>query len=467
MKKTLKISFILLISLSLTTSINVLMASTYGDQNFTTFTESDSLNRLSQTSARSTFTGLEQDDHDIYLYKDYGVSFFDDFEIGFNINISRIDSDQDAFNKLSVLTLTDTLGDVKDVRQTEEMINVILRLSTSNYVLRLQETASGATYNNDTNSNLNLNTEYYVNIIKNGVDLSLEVYTNSSKTQLVSCSSLDLHSDVSFRYLTSPNSLGFTENGGGNDGYIENLVINSVFVDFTTFTETDTSGRLSQTSTTSTFTGLEQDDHDIYLYKDYGINYFNGFRHDFEVNITRLDADLDAVTKMSVLTYTNTLGDVKDVRATEEMINILLRRTGDNYVLRLQEAVNGTVYNKNSATLDLNTEYYVSLNKNGTSIEMAIYNSSERTHQISYDQMILHSDWSFRYLTCPNSLGFTENGGGNDGYVEYLSLSGIDIIPPETTSSYEDFTSFTESDASNKLTQNATRSTFTDLDGQP
>lgn len=58
------------------------------------------------------------------------------------------------------------------------------------------------------------------------------------------------------------------------------------YVDFTTFTEVDTGGYWSQTTTRNTATNLPSGD-DSYVYKDYTVGYFTGdYEHWFDTNIT-------------------------------------------------------------------------------------------------------------------------------------------------------------------------------------
>lgn len=47
-------------------------------ENLTTYTESDALNRLTETASRVTWTDMDRGDDQIYLYKDKGVDFFDE-----------------------------------------------------------------------------------------------------------------------------------------------------------------------------------------------------------------------------------------------------------------------------------------------------------------------------------------------------------------------------------------------------
>ena len=172
------------------------------------------------------------------------------------------------------------------------------------------------------------------------------------------------------------------------------------------------------------FNGLEQDHHDIYMYRDFGSGYLNDFVHHFEFNITELDVDSPSVNKLSLISYTNERGDVKGLKAQGvEALFLKIRRVDQEYVIQLQETTDTNAFNTDTSKLELNEEYYTSLTKHGSYVRLSIYEDPERTSMITSASLPLHDAWSYRYITLANSLGYNDSDNGNSGYIENLEIN--------------------------------------------
>lgn len=172
------------------------------------------------------------------------------------------------------------------------------------------------------------------------------------------------------------------------------------------------------------FNGLEQDHHDVYMYRDFGSGNLSHFIHHFEFNITELDMDSPSVNKLSLISYTNERGDVKDLQNQGvEALFLLIRRVDQKYVIRLQEITDTDAFNTDTLKLELNEEYYASIIKLGSYVSLSIYEDMERTSMITSASLPLHDTWSYRYVTLANSLGYNDNDDGNSGYIENLEIN--------------------------------------------
>lgn len=164
------------------------------------------------------------------------------------------------------------------------------------------------------------------------------------------------------------------------------------------------------------------DNHDVYLYKDYGVNYFQNFTHNFEFEINDIHST-PSVNKLSLLSYTSALGDVKDLKVSnEEALFFVIRDTTNDFIIRMQEINDGSAFNYDTGTLSLDTLYYCTFSKTGTTVSLSIYSDSNRSNSVTSASATLQDNWSYRYLTAPNSMGFNDGDNGNDGYIQNLSL---------------------------------------------
>lgn len=196
---------------------------------FTTWTESDGLGKLSQTATRSIFTDLERDDPNHYLYLDSGAQGnIDDFLYNLTLYVDAIESSAST-RRMEVLTVSQGLGSWETVKNNNfEQAGFELRSasSTTKFYLVLAESINGARYFGAVGSNtLDIDTLYYCTIEKAGTSLKLWVFTDAARTNMVAGynpQSITLHADHTFRYWLCPQSTELSGNPG-QWGYIENL----------------------------------------------------------------------------------------------------------------------------------------------------------------------------------------------------------------------------------------------------
>jgi len=193
---------------------------------FLTFTESDALNRLSQTAARSTFAAVDRTDDGIYLYKDYGVLEFDDFTHEFDFRITVIAVSVATQERTAVITYCKDLDDWNgNLAALKDQLSFIIKSNNvgNQFTLIWSETEGGNEHKNEPAQVYNVGTTYYAKIRKSGVNATIYIYSDAARTALVDSSTLVLQSDYAFRYLLIPQSLD-AETSFTCSGYVENLV---------------------------------------------------------------------------------------------------------------------------------------------------------------------------------------------------------------------------------------------------
>lgn len=198
-------------------------------------------------------------------------------------------------------------------------------------------------------------------------------------------------------------------------------------VDFTTFTETDASARLTVTSTKITVTAL-QDSETARVVKDMGAAHFSG---DYEHLVTVYCSNAtvtglpNVVWGVSNISNGNIAGggmgsDANWLRMYEE--------TSTSASLFLQENDGGSGYTDANTTLSLNTPYYLKVKRDeavgsfGT-LYCYIYSDSGRTTLVDTLTVTLHtSKKDYQYLY--GHAGWQHEDGAYSwtGYIENLDL---------------------------------------------
>jgi len=199
--------------------------------------------------------------------------------------------------------------------------------------------------------------------------------------------------------------------------------------DFTSYTEVDTGGFLSQTADRSSWTGMHLAS-DAYLYDDKGVNHFNG---DFEHLVTAMTNMTGDNCQVGFWMLANDLGNWYTLEdGAKNALGIFFSRyvsysigfgitlgeldDGDGYVDRWTGGTSGTVY-------------YVTIKRDedvGTygTIYVYVYSDSDRTTLLDTLSLGLNSnkkDYRYIYGAMSNDWMGADNGQMT-GYAEYLDL---------------------------------------------
>lgn len=205
--------------------------------------------------------------------------------------------------------------------------------------------------------------------------------------------------------------------------------VSLAYEDFTTYTEEDPNSHITIDSNTITFSGLHANEV-AYVYKDYGVNYFDGgFTHDVDVYI-------DSATNLygnNFIVYSNNIGNIKahDDNVWDYQGIYFLGSEGTITAVYVMENDGGDYYFSSSyVSINDDTPYYVRIVRDenvGTygTLYVYVYTDSARTNLLGVESVALHtSKKDFRYLYGTSNDNAT--GDNTDiiaGYFENLDLS--------------------------------------------
>lgn len=159
------------------------------------------------------------------------------------------------------------------------------------------------------------------------------------------------------------------------------------YEDFTTYTEVEPDDRIQKTAT-HVDAELHRDE-DAYLYKDKGAGHFTDFEHKIDVKLVSSDvAGWGGVWGLSQ----NTVDDWKGW-ATGDIAVLFWTGAGPVYNLKLEERGVGA----DGYICAVNTMYYLTIKKVGTSLTCKIYSDSARTNLLDTLSRTI-TDNSYRYI---------------------------------------------------------------------
>lgn len=193
--------------------------------------------------------------------------------------------------------------------------------------------------------------------------------------------------------------------------------------DFTTWTEQDAGGYLSETSTRVTFTNIPRNA-TAYLYKDFGAGHFNG---DFEFLFTSAITANPNNGILAQLILANALSNLLTHVSTPPCIFVRWRGTPNNNYALAEEYAGPTEAADVTGALSATHTYYMTLERDesvGTygTIYLYIYSDSGRTTLVDTLAVALHvAKQDYRYLQTATSYN-DGNGSTSSGYVENLDL---------------------------------------------
>lgn len=199
------------------------------------------------------------------------------------------------------------------------------------------------------------------------------------------------------------------------------------FQDFTTYTETDPTSKITVTSTKIDVAAIPEED-DAFVVKDFGASHFTDFDHDFEVYI-------DSATTNGIHAIVWGVSNAADMVSTDANAKLFVRAYDDT----TPELAVGDQNNQVSVTVSNNTLYYCTVVRSGTTLTLSVYSDSGRTSLVGSNNLTVVST-AFRYLygfaNYGNAVGaftwtgYSQNfdineGGGGGGRKKFLTLLGV------------------------------------------
>lgn len=203
-----------------------LLLSDWECENFTTWTEVDPDNKLSQTARRATWTNMLSA-YEGYLYK--ARTLDSDFTLKLDFRLTSIDVNTDGQSPLivGIWQITENSGRMGHGETGSYVILWIQERGTSTTKFRLYLSHADDVVI-DTSVDLDVGATYYLTITKVGDVYTCKIYSDSSRTTLVDTISIDLSGEaeagVTFNFIQTTGGLfGNFRPNEQTDGYIENL----------------------------------------------------------------------------------------------------------------------------------------------------------------------------------------------------------------------------------------------------
>ena len=188
-----------------------------------------------------------------------------------------------------------------------------------------------------------------------------------------------------------------------------------VYEDFTTYTEVDPNSHITKSANHIDF--LFYRNEDAYVYTDKGSEHFTNFSHNIQVRATTTTHTQDGFTWV----LSNDIDDFRGLyTGSKTAIGVELYASSGTLYMYLVETTGGAMYNI-SQTINVNTYYYLTITKSGTSLILYCYSDAARTNLLWQISLTLHGDWSFRYVFGCNTYNTGHNIYG-DADIDDLDL---------------------------------------------
>ncbi len=390
-------------------------------QDFTTWIESDALNRLSQTVPRSTWTDMETDDPDIYLYKDFGVDNIYDFSHIFQCNITELEKSASQPNRGAIWVVSTVLGDLVDIYSSG---NSFMYITTKSNNVQ-DEFQWGLSYKNGANTAtdwsviLDVATEYYLYIYKRAKVITAKIYDDIAMSSLVDTITVTMVADDSYRYMMIPCSQHAPSDTWKWSGYVEYFLINDgkIYENLNDdYTEVDNANNRITFPYGDYYVQYASHRAEwVYLYYDYGVNYFDDFVH--ELDCYMVSSPLYGIGFFYVLS--NVIKAQRQMQLDNDnffAIVFYYGGGGDEIQFRYCD---GITTHQLGYSCNKMVWYYLRVIKNDTDIDLEIFSDSERTTLLDTLHFDLTSDEKFRYI-------YACNGYQQAGYTQILTLYAKD-----------------------------------------
>jgi len=213
---------------------------------------------------------------------------------------------------------------------------------------------------------------------------------------------------------------------------------------YQTYTEIDPNGHYSVNATSVSANGLTTGE-TAYVYKDFGTSSFAGdFTHKLDINFSSFPDN----AKVLVWRLSNALGSAESVAYPN--LNLLIQTDPGQPYLNFN-SVQSTSTQSSNFNISASTDYFLTIVKNSTGLNLYIYSDSARTNLLSTETLYPAYSDSYRYLYAISSYN-NAGGTGATGVVRNLTRFASDSPPPAMQITYpaddaiafiHDFSSFT------------------------
>ena len=200
------------------------------NEDFTTYTEVDTLGIITINSSHVEFNGNMRGTSNQYVYKTHESKGSYVYE--WDICIDSVQSSS-AFYRETTLMLTNITNDWKYIFDNNGdgifVITSSLSSSTGFYYYLIDTHAGVNVFNTTTQNALNIDTWYYLRLEKDGLDITLSIYSDEARTSLVESISITIGigDDYTYDKVFIASNVGFATNYNIH-GYTRNLDIGNL-----------------------------------------------------------------------------------------------------------------------------------------------------------------------------------------------------------------------------------------------
>jgi hypothetical protein len=340
-----------------------------------------------------------------YAYKDFGVDYFKNFEINFEMKIDEIMINSGG----DFITIANTFGTQIEQINGDECIAVWAYGSGSglNLQFRLKEyggVEAVSIYTHGGSSSDLL----YCKFIKTGKIAVVKFFTDSDRTSLRGGPLVygDCDPVSAYRYMGMDNRDDDTYSSETWTGYIQNIDIIETDYDggptyeaLESYTMVNSENKLTAYNTTITWSNLQQND-DFYAYKDFGADYFGDYDIEWESEMFNSE---EQTSQVVFIALSNDLGAWETFNSQNAGIIVDAWYQTGLWNFRMRD-FNGDAQDVDSTVGDVIYwgPFYFKFERSGTTCTCKIYDDSNRTNLIM-SLSITGQSTPYRYMHAVNS----------------------------------------------------------------
>jgi hypothetical protein len=343
-----------------------------------------------------------------YVYGDFGVGYFKNFLVNFEMKIDDIMSNASG----DIIAISNTIGTQQDMMDDQDGISMWAYGSGTGVNLKFRlKKHGGALSAVDYQPGGSSSDIIYCTFIKTGKIAVMKFFSDSEKTSLLyQLVYGDCEAESAYRYMgitnrdsvTAPTDTwtGYTQHweiieSGGYDG-------GSPYEELDFYTMVNSEGKLTAYNTTIVWSDLDQNDA-FYCYKDFGVDYFGDFDIEWESEMFK---QIETTSQVTLIALGNDLGTWEMFASQNVGIIIDVWWASNVTNVRLRD-FNGDVQDIDTTAIgDVNKwgPLYFKLERTGTAVTCLVYDDPERTNEI-ISLSITGASTPYRHLHVVNSRG--------------------------------------------------------------
>lgn len=395
-------------------------------EDLTTFTEVDSDDSITVSEDRVTFDTI-QTLAVSYVVKDYGVDYFGEYAIDFEVYIDSAATS----SVVGIMGVSNTYGTYQDMVDANDGITIRFYESGAGAAALRIEDESNDAYDDYIVAATSTLGPFWCTFTRQGTTAKLLIYDDAARTSLVDTLSITCETDEK-RYLYALHS----RDGGGSQsitGYTQcfNILFADCFPadweDLTTYDDTDSGGDLTITDEAIVFDTIQRVANSK-VNDVKGANYFTDYLIQFDAEIT--DSDTDGHVLVQGVSNTSA-ATVEDLLIANTGIWVDIYNDAGNLTIRLYSGYedNSDTYVVGGTTM---SRKYFDFVRVGTVAYLYIYSDVCRTTLLDVLQINTNATkWSYHIAFGSRDASGTATISGDTRY-HYIVETTNYTLPPTT-----------------------------------